>query len=129
MDAFATWFDSDSSGSRDVALAWAVREWEATLLANPSRDNHWLQVELTGPGGSYPAVGARVRVRAGRRAQTQWVGQNDGSRFSTGHYRLYFGLRGAPLARSVKVRWADGTTRTFKRVQADRVLHVSFERR
>lgn len=68
-------------------------------------------------------------MRAGRRVQTQWVGQNDGSRFSKGHYRLYFGLRGAERAKSVKVRWADGATRTLKRVQADRVLRVSFERR
>jgi hypothetical protein len=56
------------------------------------------------------------------------VGQNDGSRYSAGHYRLYFGLGDSKRADSVKVRWPNGSVRKLHGVRADRLLHVSFDR-
>jgi hypothetical protein len=126
--AFATWFDYNADGARDLLTVWADSGWSSALLENRLAGNHWLEVELTGARDSYPAAGARVTVRAQGRRQTQWVGQNDGSHFSQGHYRLYFGLGGATEARSVKVKWADGSKRRLERVPADQLLHVSFGR-
>jgi hypothetical protein len=126
LDALATWFDSNGDGARDLLLAAASPGWNASLSENLEATNHWLEVELLPAGGVPPAAGARVRVRAGGRTQTQWVGQNDGSHYSQGHYRLYFGLGSAERARSVKVIWPDGSKRRLKRVPADQLLHVSF---
>jgi ASPIC and UnbV/FG-GAP-like repeat len=129
LDAFASWFDFNADGARDAVLAAAAPDFRAALLENLERERHWLQVELDGEGGAYPALGARVRVRSGGRVQTQWVGQSDGSRYSLGHYRLYFGLGDEDEAREVKVLWPDGTRRVLDDVRADRLVRVSFERR
>jgi hypothetical protein len=128
-DAIGTWFDYNADGDRDLLLYNSDPAFQrSTLLENSEPRNHWLELELTGPGGEYPAAGASVRVRTRNRVQTQWVGQNDGSRYSSGHYRLYFGLGDAKRADSVKVRWPSGSVRQLHRVRVDRLLHVSFDR-
>jgi hypothetical protein len=128
-DGIGTWFDFNTDGARDLVLYdSSPASQRATLLENRGRGHHWLEVELRGPGGEYPAAGARVRVRTGDHVQTQWVGQNDGSRYSAGHYRLYFGLGKSARADSVKVRWPNGSVRNLHRVRADRLLRVSFDR-
>jgi hypothetical protein len=129
LDAFASWFDFNGDGARDAVVAHAHPGFDATLLENRDREHHWLQVELNGEDGAYPALGARVRVRAGGRVQTQWVGQSDGARYSLGHYRLYFGLGEADEAAQVKILWPDGTRQVLDGVRADRLVRVSFERR
>jgi ASPIC and UnbV len=95
-----------------------------SLLENIGPAGHWLEVELTGPPGNRQAIGARVSAAAHGRTQTQWVGQNDGSHLSQGHYRLYFGLGGATSA-SVKVTWPNGSVQRLGSVEADRILRVS----
>jgi hypothetical protein len=129
LDALATWSDLDGDGARDLLQAYADPGWRAVLLRNLEHENHWLQIELGGPGGSYPAAGASVTVRSGERKQTQWVGQNDGSRYSLGHYRLYFGLGEADRADLVKVKWPNGSIQRVRDVPADQLLHVSFDGR
>ena len=54
---------------------------------------------------------------------------SDRSRYSLGHYRLYFGLGHVDEASRVAVLWPDGTRQVLEDVRADRPLHVSFERR
>jgi hypothetical protein len=129
LDAFASWFDYDGNGTRDAVVANADPSFGSTLFENLGRDRHWLQIELSGENGAYPAVGARVRVRARGRVQTQWVGQADGSRFSLGHYRMYFGLGDAEEATEVRVLWPDGTRHVLDDVGADRLVRVTFDRR
>jgi ASPIC and UnbV/FG-GAP-like repeat len=128
-DGFASWFDYNNDGSRDLLLGTATPFWHVDLFENQITANHWLQVELEGPGGEYPAAGASVTVKAHGRKQRQWVGQNEGSHHSQGHYRLYFGLGKANRAQWVKVRWPDDSVQKLKRVSADRLLHLSFDAR
>jgi ASPIC and UnbV/FG-GAP-like repeat len=125
-ESLGTWFDCNADGARDLVRYHSDPVGQAALMENLDHRNHWLEVELTGPAGQYPVAGARVRVRTEDRAQTQWVGQADDTRYSRGHYRLYFGLGGAPEAEAVKVLWPDGSTEKLKRVYADRLLHVTF---
>jgi ASPIC and UnbV/FG-GAP-like repeat len=126
--ATAAWFDADGDGSRDAALAVQHRGpgkvASLSLLENIGPVGHWLEVELTGPPGNRQAIGARVSAAVHGETQTQWVGQNDGSHLSQGHYRLYFGLGGATSA-SVKVTWPNGSVRSLGSVTADRILRVS----
>jgi len=126
--AIASWFDFDADGARDAVLA-VRREgdgrWTSlTLLENEGAAGHWLEVELTGAPGNREAVGAAVSAATPGRKQTQWVGQNDGSHLSQGHYRVYFGLGAATSAR-VKVRWPDGTVQGLGAVDADRIIRVA----
>jgi hypothetical protein len=128
VNAVASWADFNADGSRDAALALrqpdAGRYTSLSLLDNIGPAGHWLQVELRGPPANRQAVGAKVSAAVGGRVLTQWVGQNDGSHLSQGHYRLYFGL-GAADAASVKVSWPDGTVQRLGTVGADRIVRVS----
>ena len=128
LRAVAAWFDFDSDGSRDAALAvrreGAGKQTSLSLLENAGPVGHWLEVELTGPPGNRQAIGAKVSAATSGRKQTQWVGQNDGSHLSQGHYRLYFGLGGANAA-SVMVTWPDGSVQRLGSVAADRILRLS----
>ncbi len=127
LDARVVWADLDANGARDAVVAARSRrtrrDWQAVAYLGDDPANHWLQVALAGPAGNRQAIGARVRVRTDRATQTQWVGQNDTSRYSQGHYRLYFGLGGESSAR-VTVRWPDGKVTRRPVTSADRLLLI-----
>jgi hypothetical protein len=124
----ADWLDIDNDGYRDVATA--VRrpgggaDVDARLDLNTRSGHRWLEVDLAGPPGNPQGVGARVRVKTGRRVQTGFVGEADGARFSHGHYRLYYGLNKSAIADRVTVKWSDGKTTVLRHVHADRRLVI-----
>ncbi len=125
----ANWFDADGDGRRDL-LRLSERGHglypQIRLFRNQgSRRNHWLQLDLVGTKGNQQAIGARVEARVGRRTLTQWVGQNEGSRYGQGHYRLYFGLGSAKRARRVTVHWPEGGRSQLGTVAADRLRTVT----
>ncbi len=98
------------------------------LRDNPTRGGHWLEVDLTGSPGNAEAIGATVRARVGDRWIQQWVGQNDDARFSSGHYRLYFGLGEERRVERLVVHWPDGTKLVRERVRGDRLLEIDLRR-
>ena len=108
----ASWLDLEGDGDRDPASAVRLPGGGADtvdrLERTDRRTGNWLQVDLAGPAGNPQGVGARVRVVAAGRRQTAWVGEADGSRFSQGHYRVYFGLGVAQGVERVAVRWPGG---------------------
>ena len=151
-DALATWFDADNSGTRDLLLAtqwrtkhtwwarWLVKTmrmdrsfggmdyfWKTTSFDNQNTANHWLQVQLTGPPGNRPAIGARVTLKTEAGQQLQQVGQAEGSYLSMGHYRLYFGLGPNPQAVSLQVVWPDGRSTEHFDPPVDQLLKIAWE--
>jgi len=127
LDARLVWADLDANGARDAVIAARSKEtrqdWKAVAYMGDDPANRWLEVALAGPDGNRQAIGARVRVRSGGSTQTQWVGQNETSLYSQGHYRLYFGLGGEASA-DVTVRWPDGKVHRLSGVSADQLLAV-----
>jgi len=120
--AAANFADVDSDGRRDLisALKTQGRPGVNTeLLRNTTPSGSWLQLDLVGAAGNPQAIGAQVRITSGGRSQTAWVGQSEGSRFSTGHYRLYFGLGKASQVEQVTVTWPDGRSADFGPLAAD----------
>ena len=126
--AVTTWFDEDNDGLRDVVMAYSARQFarRATIRRkhNDGPGGHWLEVDLDGDGRNAQAIGARVSVKAGRRTQYQWVGQNDDSRFSQAHYRLYFGLGGRERVARLQVKWPDGARTNLQDVAVDQVRTI-----
>jgi len=139
--AIVNWFDRDNDGRQDVLLAlhetrgfkhwWefskaprsaAIWDQQAFRYAGPS--GNWLQIRVEGSRGNPQAIGAVVTVVTPRGRQSQEVGSTDGSFFSQGHYRLYYGLGSASKATEVTVRWPDGRTRTLTDVEGNRLLVV-----
>ncbi len=131
--AIVGWADFDNDGRRDPLIATSKREFSPRSRIfrrrNTTRAGHWLEVDLTGSAVNREAIGARVRVDVGRhRRLTQWVGQNDDSRHSQGHYRLYFGLGKSRSVRKLVVHWPEGRPTRIRHVHGDRLLKISQRR-
>ncbi len=142
--ARCTWFDFDNDGFRDLVMYTKNQPRRRTemllgnvrvddrqflrLYRNTGNPNHWLQVQLIGPRGNRQAIGARVEVTTPKGVQTQQVGQADGSHYSLGHYRLYFGLGKQIQVDAVRIFWPDGHLQVVRTPLADQLLTVSRER-
>ena len=99
--------------------------WEETqMLTNSPRGNHWLEVNLVGAGGNPQAIGARVRVKAGNLEQVQIVGHAENSRYSQGHYRVYFGLGHHAAVDSLSVIWPNGAVQAIPAPPIDELINV-----
>ncbi len=126
--AVTAWPDTNNDGLRDPVIAYANAEFSPrqSVIARRNRGpgGHWLEVDLRGTAGNREAIGARVTVRTGKRRQFQFVGQNDDSRRSQGHYRLYFGLGRAATIDRLAVRWPGGSITRRKNLDADQLLTI-----
>ena len=127
--ATCDWADFDEDGLRDPIIGYSQGEFAPQTTIRRSRNitpihGHWLEVGLEGIAGNRQAIGASVVVRAGGRSLVQWVGQNDDSPHSQGHYRLYFGLGAAEGLDSLTVRWPDGERTELGARPADRLIRL-----
>ena len=149
------WADLNNDGSRDLIMAtnllaskgrwapWMARlmgdspsqtvplggHWVAMAFTNSNHKNHWIEVNLIGPPGNHQALGARVTLQMGKNRQVQEVGHAESSRFSQGHYRLYFGLGQQPHIDSLTVTWPDGSVQPIANVPIDRLITVQWSDR
>ncbi len=124
--ATSSWIDLEGDGDRDLVslIKRSGIELRKRVYENRTDAGHWLQVGLRGPAANRQAIGARVLVTTSRGRQAGWVGQSEGSRYSSGHYELYFGLGPVRKVRSVRVWWPDGRRTTVEGVDADRRLLI-----
>lgn len=150
-DARSAWFDVDNNGTRDLLLAskfskkkrlwedWFLKltgmdkrfggldyYWKVVFFDNQNTDNHWLQVQLTGFPGNLQAIGAGVTLLTVDGKQFQQVGCAEGSHYSQGHYRLYFGLGQNSEPLSLRVDWPDGKSTEIDRPAVDRLLQIAW---
>ena len=142
--AVSNWFDLDNDGRLDLLLAlnevpsyerwWDFSKkprfrttWPLTCYRNTGASNHWLQIKLNGQDGNRQAIGARVMVSTPSGQQIQEVGSTDGSFFSQGHYRLYFGLGNNSTVNSIKILWPDGSEQELKDITGDRLLVIKHD--
>lgn len=142
LEARATWFDADNNGTRDLVLATRYEDsllkqiyrkiapqtiqnslWQVAMYSNLGANNHWLEIDLVGENNNPQAIGSRVEITTENGVQTEVVGQSDGSHFSQGHYRLYFGL-GEEDKADIKVFWSDGDVEEFSQIPGDRRLTI-----
>jgi len=139
--AVSNWFDKDNDGTLDLMLTlstdpaykpwWELNKkrslsttWQIKNYRNMSTLNHWLQVKLVGANGNKQAIGARVTVVTSSGKQIQEVGSSEGSFFSQGHYRLYFGLGKNERASSILVQWANGDIQELNNINADQLFII-----
>jgi hypothetical protein len=139
-----TWFDGNGNGVRDLLVASRYGEplyraiatkvlklklppaegWTLDLYRAPASLNHWLEVELEGPPTNRQAIGATVTLTFNQGRQRQVVGQADGSHFSQGHYRLYFGLGQETAPKLLRIQWPDGPVQTLVNPKIDQRLVI-----
>jgi ASPIC and UnbV/FG-GAP-like repeat len=152
FSAISNWFDMDNNGTRDLlsATEWGIKNrrwarwlsqimgskkrfgglntyWKTELFINKEAENHWLQVQLEGPPENRPAIGARVTLQTTNGSRMEQIGEADGSHFSQGHYRLYYGLGPHPGSLSLHVRWPDGKITEIAHPAIDRLLKIDWK--
>jgi hypothetical protein len=115
--------DYDNDGHPDILVT--NNNGPAELLRNDgSAHRNWLQVELrgrgslSGDGTNRSGIGARVRVKAGKRVQTDWV-RSGSSYLSQSMLRCHFGLGSARRADWIEVTWTTGRRQRLENVPAN----------
>ena len=103
---------------------FTLPEWKIVLYRNVGASDRWLQLQLIGPKGNRPAIGAHVEVITADGVQHQQVGQADDSIRSQGHYRMYFGLGKNSQINALNVFWPDGYLQQVKAPAPNQLLTI-----
>jgi len=114
--------DFDNDGDLDI-LIMNQNEPPSLLRNDAPPANHWIKVRLHGTRSNRSAIGARVVIRSGGKAQVQEV-MSQSSYVSANDPRLHFGL-GAADSVELEVRWPLGTIEVHKSVPADRLITLT----
>jgi enediyne biosynthesis protein E4 len=113
----AAFGDLDNDGKIDVVIENI--DGKPMILHNISTEiNHWITLRLTGKHSNRLAIGAKVKVTAGRMVQIGEV-RSGGSYLSQNDLRVHFGLANAAKVDKVEIRWPSGQTDTFRDINAD----------
>lgn len=114
--------DFDEDGRLDLLAV--DDEGAPLLLRNEAREaGHWLALRVLDAKGR-EAVGARVTLTLEGKSRIDEV-RAGGSYLSANAFALHFGLGERPTVDSLRVRWPDGTVRTFARLAVDRAYTVA----
>jgi hypothetical protein len=110
--------DWNRDGREDFVVAQL--DGLAGLVTNVSpRPGHYLAVRLVGTAGARDAIGATVRVTAGKRTWMKQLTAGDGYQASN-QRQLVFGLGQAAQVDALTVVWPGGEQQTFAAQPADR---------
>ncbi len=113
--------DFDNDGDVDVVVT--NLNGRVSLLRNDvTGGGQWLKVLLRGVKSNRSAIGAVVRVKAGKRNEAQAV-LSSASFLSVNDRRLHFGL-GAAREAEVEVRWPSGVREGLGKVEAGQLIEV-----
>ena len=95
-----------------------------SLLKNDQKyPNHWIAFTTEGTKSNRDGIGARIRVRAGKRLLVDEV-RSGSSYYSQSDLRVHFGLGSATKLDSVEIRWPSGLTERFDSAAIDQINTV-----
>jgi hypothetical protein len=95
-----------------------------TLLRNDGKSGQRsILVKCVGTKSNRSAIGARVRVAVGERAQIKEV-MSGSSYYSQSDLRLHFGLGQAESAGVVEVSWPSGLKESFRELPAGHIFVI-----
>ena len=113
--------DFDNDGDLDIVIM-NQHEPPSLLRNDAPKENHWIKVRLEGTKSNRSAIGARVIVRYGGKAQAQAV-LSQASYMSSNDPRLHFGL-GAETKADIEVIWPTGAVEKYPAQAANRLVTI-----
>ncbi|HKU20760.1 MAG TPA: CRTAC1 family protein [Terriglobales bacterium] len=119
----AAFGDYDNDGDMD-ALILNMNDLPSLLRNDGGNRQNWIKIKLLGTHCNRTAIGARVRVVAGKHAQIDEV-HSGASVMSQSDLRLHFGLGKAEMVDVIEVKWP--TTQKLERftnVKANQILTI-----
>ncbi len=119
----AAFGDYDNDGDID-ALILNLSDPPSLLRNDGGNSKNWIKIKLIGTQCNRTAIGARVRVVAGKHAQMDEV-HSGSSVMSQCDLRLHFGLGQSPVADLIEVKWP--TTQKIERftqIRANQILTI-----
>lgn len=114
--------DFDNDGDIDI-LVVNLYEPPSLLKNDTPAGQHWLKVKLTGTRSNRSAIGARLTVRYGGKAQVREL-QSQSSYLSANDARLHFGLGRATTA-DIEVRWPLGLVEKFPNIASNQLVWLT----
>jgi hypothetical protein len=92
-----------------------------SLLVNQVRNsNHWIAIRALGTQSNRDGIGARIRVKTGKRILVDEV-RSGSSYDSHSDMRVHFGLGASAKIDGVEVRWPGGMVERFVNLPVDRI--------
>lgn len=114
--------DYDRDGDLDVVVV--NNGGRAVLLRNDGGNAaSWFEVQLEGRKSNRSAVGARLRIVAGGRAQIQEIG-SQASYLSQNDLTAHFGLGSATMVDSLMVTWPSGTRGVHTQLASNQLVRL-----
>ena len=115
--------DYDNDGDIDV-LVLNMNDPPSLLRNDGGNRLNWIKIKLLGTQCNRTAIGARVRVVAGKHSQINEVHSGD-SVMSQSDLRLHFGLGQAKTVDLIEVKWpTTQKVEKFTRVEANQILTI-----
>jgi hypothetical protein len=111
----------------DGKLSAVVTNMDAApgLLVNQVRNgNHWVGVETKGTKSNGDGIGARIRMKVGKRILIDEV-RSGSSYISNSDRRVHFGLGALNKIDWIEIRWPSGLTETFEAPKVDAILKLT----
>lgn len=118
----AAFGDFDNDGAVEIAVN-NQNEAPSLLKQAVHPPGHWVILKLTGSRSNRSAIGARVKLVAGARAQYGEV-RSGGSYLSQNDLRLHFGLGPAARIDTIEISWPSGLKQTLANQPADRIFAI-----
>ncbi|MBS1791253.1 MAG: CRTAC1 family protein [Acidobacteria bacterium] len=120
--------DYDEDGAVDLIvneLDGAPMLLRNELMKTANKDSaNWVQLKLVGTKSNRNAVGAKVKLTAGKLTQVDEVRSGD-SYLSHSDWRLHFGLAEARTVEQVEIQWPNGNVEKLKNLPVNQTLVVT----
>lgn len=120
--------DYDEDGAVDLIvneLDGAPMLLHNELAKTAGKDSaNWVQLKLVGVKSNRNAVGAKVKLTAGKLTQVDEVRSGD-SYLSHSDWRLHFGLAEARAVEQVEIQWPNGSVEKLKNLPINQTLTIA----
>ncbi len=122
LSSGAAYADLDNDGDMDLVIS-TINDFPLVLRNNSEKinRNHYLKIRLKGTGMNTGGIGARLDATCGNNTYTQEFMPSRGFMSSVNH-EIIFGLGGAAVVDTLRIRWPDMREQVLTSVKAGQCI-------